>query len=139
MVNTDTEAANLALFIKDTWITDVMDWTANQLNTNQTLIRESQLSPYLAGNMDVYKCPANHYLAGVQSGLGWPKGRVRSYSMNAFFGPYSTSMSDPWATTGGNEFFTMYRQWLKLSSVPRPSNYFVTIDEHPDSINDGYF
>jgi prepilin-type processing-associated H-X9-DG protein len=95
------------------------------------------LSPYLANSIDVYKCPADHYLAPAQSGFGG-FGRVRSYSMNAFFGPYSTSPTDPW-NSGANEFCTTYRQWLKLSTVPRPSNYFVTIDEHPDSINDGYF
>ncbi len=26
-----------------------------------------------------------------------------------------------------------------MSQVARPADYFVTIDEHPDSINDGYF
>jgi len=138
VVNTDTEAANLALYIKDTWITDVMDWTVNPQNTNQTLIRESQLSPYLAGSIDVYKCPADNFLSPGQRTSVWPNGRVRSYSMNAFFGPYSTSRSDVW-NSGENQFFTTYRQWLKISSVPRPSNYFVTIDEHPDSINDGFF
>jgi prepilin-type N-terminal cleavage/methylation domain-containing protein/prepilin-type processing-associated H-X9-DG protein len=135
--NTDTEAANTTLLLKDTWITDVMDWTTNPQNTNQTLIRESQLSPYLANSVDIYKCPADHYLAPAQNGFTG-SGRVRSYSMNAFFGPYSTSPTDPW-NSGANEFCTTYRQWLKLSTVPRPSNYFVTIDEHPDSINDGYF
>jgi prepilin-type N-terminal cleavage/methylation domain-containing protein/prepilin-type processing-associated H-X9-DG protein len=135
--NTDTEAAAAALAVKDTWIADVMDWTSNAQNTNRTLIRQSQLSPYLGNSIDVYKCPADHYLASAQSGLGWI-GRVRSYSMNAFFGPYSTTASDPWGS-GKNEWCPTYCQWLKLSTVPRPSNYFVTIDEHPDSINDGYF
>jgi len=26
-----------------------------------------------------------------------------------------------------------------MSQVARPADFFVTIDEHPDSINDGYF
>ena len=61
--------------------------------------------------------------------------------MNAFFGPYSRSPQDPgtyWGL-GENQFFQTYRQWLKLAEVFRPASYWVTIDEHPDSINDGYF
>ncbi len=58
--------------------------------------------------------------------------------MNAFFGPYSAVRSGNWVA-GKNEFFTGYRQWLKLSEIPRVANYWVTLDEHPDSINDGYF
>ena len=139
VANTDTEAADVPELQKQTWIADVMDWTStpSNQNTNRALIVESQLSPYLARSIDIYKCPADHYLTPQQSGLGW-SGRVRSYSMNAFFGPYSTVLTDPWAS-GENTFCPTYRQWLKISTVPRPSNYFVTIDEHPDSINDGYF
>jgi len=58
--------------------------------------------------------------------------------MNAFFGPYSTSRADNWAR-GVNEHIPSYRQWIRLSQMSRPANYWVTIDEHPDSINDGYF
>ena len=32
-----------------------------------------------------------------------------------------------------------YKQFFKLSQIPAPANIFVFIDEHPDSINDGYF
>ena len=32
-----------------------------------------------------------------------------------------------------------YAQFFALSSIPRPANIFVFLDEHPDSINDGYF
>ena len=58
--------------------------------------------------------------------------------MNAFFGAYNEQKTGNWAL-GRNNFFPTHRQWLKLSSVPRASNFFVTIDEHPDAINDGYF
>jgi prepilin-type processing-associated H-X9-DG protein len=30
-------------------------------------------------------------------------------------------------------------QFFKLSAIPRPARIFVFLDEHPDSINDGYF
>ena len=32
-----------------------------------------------------------------------------------------------------------YKQFMKTTDVPNPSNTWVTLDEHPDSINDGYF
>ena len=32
-----------------------------------------------------------------------------------------------------------YMQFFRLSSIPQPSNIFVFLDEHPDSIDDGYF
>jgi prepilin-type N-terminal cleavage/methylation domain-containing protein/prepilin-type processing-associated H-X9-DG protein len=138
VVNTDTEASDLPELEKNTWITDVMDWTTSQQNTNEVLVRQSQLSPYLANNLWIYKCPADAYVAPIQRPSNWPRGRIRSLSMNAFFGPYSTSKTDPW-NSGENEFDQTFTQWIKLSTVPRPSNYFVMIDEHADSINDGYF
>src|SRR5206468_4278882 len=30
-------------------------------------------------------------------------------------------------------------QFLKLVTIPKPSQIFIFLDEHPDSINDGYF
>jgi len=122
---------------KNTWIANNMDWSVNPLNTNLTLVKQSLLSPYLSGNLNVYKCPADYYLSTSQRALGW-SGRARSLSMNAFFGPYSTSKADNWAR-GVNEHIPSYRQWIRLSQMSRPANYWVTIDEHPDSINDGYF
>ncbi len=32
-----------------------------------------------------------------------------------------------------------YRQWLKIAQVAQPANFWVFIEEHPDSINDGVF
>ncbi len=59
--------------------------------------------------------------------------------MNAFFGPYSKTQAGSNWSQGKNEHFQTWRQWIKASTIPRPSNYWVIIDEHPDSINDGYF
>jgi prepilin-type N-terminal cleavage/methylation domain-containing protein/prepilin-type processing-associated H-X9-DG protein len=140
--NTTTDANSGALTDKNTWICNVMDWTASPQNTNMNLITHSLLSKYLANSINVYKCPADNYLRPSQKLRGW-SGRTRSLSMNAFFGNYTDSLTDPNHTDptwhGKNEFDGTYRQWLKLSEVPRPANYFVFLDEHPDSINDGYF
>jgi prepilin-type processing-associated H-X9-DG protein len=32
-----------------------------------------------------------------------------------------------------------YKQFFKLGQIPQPAQIFVFIEEHPDSINDGYF
>jgi prepilin-type N-terminal cleavage/methylation domain-containing protein len=136
-VNNTANDAGSASPQKNTWIANNMDWTTSPLNTNLTLIKQSLLSPFMSGSINVYKCPADNYLSNQQRPLGW-SGRVRSLSMNAFFGPYSTSSSDPWVQ-GRNQWINNYRQWLKLSLVSKPSNFWVFIDEHPDSINDGYF
>jgi prepilin-type N-terminal cleavage/methylation domain-containing protein/prepilin-type processing-associated H-X9-DG protein len=123
--------------IKNTWIVNNMDWSANPINTNLILIKQSLLSPYMSGSVNVYKCPADVYLSNQQRPLGWP-GRSRSLAMNAFFGPYSTNPANNWGQ-GKNEHVPAYRQWIKLSLISKPANYWVFIDEHPDSINDGYF
>ena len=119
------------------WVNNVMDWSIDSMNTNAALIKNGVLSPYLSGNLGVYKCPADMYLSPVQRSRGWAE-RSRSLSMNAFFGAFNPNGSDSWAHDG-NTFFGNYHQWLKTGAVPRPSAYWVIIDEHPDSINDGYF
>jgi prepilin-type N-terminal cleavage/methylation domain-containing protein len=119
------------------WVNNVMSWDTNPMNTNTLLIKNGILAPYLGGNLGVYKCPADNYLSVAQRAQGW-SGRTRSLSMNAFFGPYNSNPGSLWSQ-GRNTWLTGYRQWLKLASVPRPSNFFVTLDEHPDGINDGYF
>src|SRR5258706_5283637 len=54
--------------------------------------------------------------------------------MNMFFGVNNPVVPNP----GANFLFTTYRQFLKASSIPNPSGLFVILDEHPDSINDGF-
>lgn len=40
---------------------------------------------------------------------------------------------------GVNVNNTGYRQFLKITQIPHPTEIFVFLDEHPDSIDDGYF
>ncbi|HWX22039.1 MAG TPA: prepilin-type N-terminal cleavage/methylation domain-containing protein [Candidatus Binatia bacterium] len=119
------------------WVNNVMSWGTDSMNTNIQLIQNGVMAPYLAGNLGVYKCPADHYASSAQTALGWSS-RSRSISMNAFFGAYNANPASTWAQ-GRNIWATDYRQWLKLTTVAKPSNFFVILDEHPDGINDGYF
>jgi len=54
--------------------------------------------------------------------------------MNMFFGVNNPGV--PGATVNGA--FPDYMQFLKAGSIPNPAGLFVTLDEHPDSINDGF-
>jgi prepilin-type N-terminal cleavage/methylation domain-containing protein/prepilin-type processing-associated H-X9-DG protein len=117
-----------------TWTCNNMYWTLAQDMTNTIYITEAQLGIYAGRNLKIFKCPADTYVSPLQQRAGWYNGRLRSYSMNAYFGPYN-----PTWTADGNNFFPGYRQFLKLSNVPNPAMLFVFLDEHPDSINDGYF
>ena len=86
-----------------------------------------------AANLAVYKCPADHFLSPQQVAAGI-KSRPRSYSMNMFFG-----VNNPDASPSvGNGTFSTYAQFLKAGRIPNPAMLFVTLDEHPDSINDGF-
>ncbi len=116
-----------------TWVCNNMYWSTEPQITNINLVRLAALGNYVGGNLGVYKCPADNFLSGPQRAQGWTA-RPRSMAMNAYFGPYN-----PTWTSGNNNFFGSYRQFLKLATTPNPANFFVTLDEHPDSLNDGYF
>ncbi len=107
------------------WVNNVMDWTASDQwgNFNPNYVRNGILAKYLAGNLGVYKCPADVYLSSQQRAAGF-RARARSLSMNAFFGAYNENLRDT-RSRGVNNFFTGYIQWLKLSQVPRPAQYYT--------------
>ena len=98
------------------WVNDIMSFDSNPMNTNLTLLRNGVMNTYLAGNVGVYKCPADHNLSNSQRSLGW-SARVRSISMNCFFGAYSDTDNDT-----VNHWFPTYVQWRKLTNVRNPAN-----------------
>jgi prepilin-type processing-associated H-X9-DG protein len=105
--------------------------------TNVDLVKSGVLGAYTAAAIGAYKCPADNFLSPAQSKAGFPR-RNRSLSMNALFGRYqSTPAGDP-TVTGKNKWLDN-RQFLKQPEVPRPAKTWLVLDEHPDSINDGYF
>jgi len=115
-----------------TWVCDVMSWNVDEQVTNINLLRNAGLGAYVGGNLGIYKCPADNYVSPRQRSVGYTA-RARSMSMSEFVGPYNPTWS-----SGRNQFWSYYRQFLKLAEIPTPANVFVTMDEHPDSINDGY-
>src|SRR6266496_122232 len=120
----------------DNWVNNVMDWTLDDSNTNVTYVKKGVLAPYTANALGVYKCPADNYLSNAQKARGWTA-RLRSNSMNALFG-YSGAIG--YNDLDGHAWFDQaYRQYLKQSDVRRPSMTWVTLDEHPDSVNDAFF
>jgi len=86
-----------------------------------------------ASSLAIFKCAADKYVSPKQAAAGITA-RPRSYSMNGFFGVYNPDIPNPvW-----NNNYPTYTQFLKAANIPNPSALFVTCDEHPDSINDGF-
>ena len=96
------------------------------------------LGKYTSATIGAYRCPADSYLSPAQRTAGWPN-RNRSLSMNSIFGRFRSIPQDDPTARGVNWGFQEYRQYLKQTQVPRPAKTWLFVDEHPDSINDGYF
>jgi len=111
------------------WVEGQLDWGLSPDNTNVLKLLNAALGPYLK-NTGVYKCPGDTYLAGAGS---LKMARVRSIAMNAFVegGAYRGS---------GSYWYPGYRKYDKTSDVtsPAPADLWLMVDEHPDSINDGW-
>src|SRR5204863_8708319 len=88
---------------------------------------------YAGKSQQIYKCPADEYLSGPQRAAGWT-GRTRSLSMNAFVGDAGELIKD-----GINTLSPDYRQFMKTTDCVAPSQIFVTLEEHPERINDAFF
>jgi prepilin-type N-terminal cleavage/methylation domain-containing protein/prepilin-type processing-associated H-X9-DG protein len=131
----ETKAA-IAAKVFDNWVNNVMDWGLDASNTNNAWVANGVLGKYTAAAIGVYKCPADHYLSPPQTTAGFRQ-RNRSLSMNSIFGRFSMGNDD--TLRGLNWGFPQYRQYLKQAQVRRPAKTWLTIDEHPDSVNDGYF
>jgi prepilin-type processing-associated H-X9-DG protein len=117
------------------WVDGWLDFDpGNPDNTNRVALQDparSKFATYLK-DVGVYKCPADR--SNIQ---GIP--RVRSMGMSqAFAGP--GDWLDP-AGFGANKTSRKYRTFFKASHIidPSPSQCYVLLDEHPDSINAGGF
>jgi prepilin-type N-terminal cleavage/methylation domain-containing protein/prepilin-type processing-associated H-X9-DG protein len=120
----------------NSWVNNYMSWGATDLIGNPIGSLDGiKLAPFFkyAASVGIYKCPADNYVSPAQAGAGITA-RPRSYSMNMFFGVNKPGIENQ----SYNNTFPDYRQFLKSSSIPKPGDLFVMLDEHPDSINDGF-
>jgi prepilin-type N-terminal cleavage/methylation domain-containing protein/prepilin-type processing-associated H-X9-DG protein len=88
------------------------------------------LYPY-NGNYRIYKCPSDPSTEAFLGNLSIP--RVRSVSLNGFCNGDSGDNQNLYGKT--------YFVYKKITDVvrPGPANVFTFLDEHMDSIDDGYF
>ncbi len=117
----------------DNWATSLLNWELDPSNTNLAWLRGGGLGPFLSGGLGVHRCPSDRVLSPIQRAAGW-SGRARSVSLNAMVGDAGEFLQ-----AGRNTNNPTYRQYLRLGDVRVASSIFTFIDEHPDSINDGYF
>jgi prepilin-type N-terminal cleavage/methylation domain-containing protein/prepilin-type processing-associated H-X9-DG protein len=115
------------------WVEGWLDWSAgaNNDNTNVSFLisdRYAKLAPYISRAKNIFKCPADNFLSGAQKNYGWSE-RVRSVSGNIGLGA-GNATEGPWDP--------IYKHYIKFSEIryPGPSETWVFVDEHPDSIND---
>jgi prepilin-type N-terminal cleavage/methylation domain-containing protein/prepilin-type processing-associated H-X9-DG protein len=115
------------------WSTPVMSWELDADNTNSVLLTAGGIGPYAGSAARIYRCPSDAVVSDIQAQAGWTA-RVRSISMNAMVGD-----AGEFSQSGANVNNPYYKQFFKQAQIPQPAQIFVFIEEHPDSINDGYF
>ena len=115
------------------WVNNVMTWGLDPDNTNITTLTGASLGSFVSQATAIYRCPSDHVVSAPQRAVGWDR-RIRSYSMNAMVGN-----AGDFSTNGFNINNPNYVQFFNITQIPQPTEIFVFLDEHPDSINDGYF
>ena len=116
----------------ESWVAGWLDISSSTDNTNTIFLTRHDLVPYGAylgpyvKSASIFKCPADK--TSVNIGGQW-KLRVRSVSMNNFFGEKSRS----WISPG------RYIVHTNLTQIKSPVTQFVFLDEQEVSINDGCF
>jgi prepilin-type N-terminal cleavage/methylation domain-containing protein/prepilin-type processing-associated H-X9-DG protein len=108
---------------RQSWVNNIEDWTMNDENTNPVYILDGKLARYVANNIRVYKCPSD--LAQAANGP-----RLRSISLNSLVG---NPIVNP------NRFNPDWQQFKSITDFPGATMFYTFIEEHPDTINDGYF
>jgi prepilin-type N-terminal cleavage/methylation domain-containing protein/prepilin-type processing-associated H-X9-DG protein len=119
---------------RQNWVNNVMGYDLAPENTNILFITDALLSPYTSKSSGIYKCPSDQFLTKQQRSAGWSS-RVRSYSMNCFIGDAGVLN----APGPQNALAPGWRQFLLMGDIPNPSGIYVTLDEHPPTLNDGWF
>ena len=119
------------------WVRGWLDYNGSSDNTNIAYLIDqkfAKLAPYTK-SPGIYKCPADQ---SKSLGRRGPP-RVRSISMSQAIGPDLRGTDNP--PRGQWLPHPPYRVFLREGQLndPAPVNLWVFLDEHPDTINDGYF
>ena len=119
------------------WVPGNLDFSSNRNNIDKGLLVDPKkgalLGKYLQ-NAEVFKCPADKSTVKIGNEI---IPRIRSISMSQSFGrnPSEGGGAGQWLP------YSSFRTYMKEGDmgVPGPSNLFVFLDEHPNSINDAAF
>ena len=116
------------------WVVGWLDWTTSPDNTNVNFLvneKYSKLAKYFSNARNIFKCPSDKFVSAPQRSRGWTE-RVRSVSGNIGVGD-GNAETGPWES--------IYKHIRKPSDFifPGPSETWVYLDEHPDSMNDAGF
>ena len=127
LVNNPLSALGMPGGVNSQWVLGSIDNVYNGA-TNSLLVKGGLLYSFI-NNLAVYKCPADR-----KNFAGTPT--VRSMSMNCWMNPIKD-----WNSLRGYTGVNALRVFKKQSDIigPSPALCWVTIDENPDSINDGWF
>lgn len=116
------------------WATGWQTWDLSQHNTNVAYLVDSRYAVLADYTRDakLYRCPSDTLLHPTQQSRGWTS-RARTYSANAAVGSGNKAPSDG--------ILQAEKLFPKFSDIdrPTPSNLFVFLEEHPDSMNDAAF
>jgi prepilin-type N-terminal cleavage/methylation domain-containing protein len=140
-INSDPHVYNTTYYpqgsIYPSWVAGVLDWSIGSYNTNTSYLvnnKYSLLGDYLGDLPALFTCPADHYVSVPESTLGWTR-RSRSVAMNGAIGDGykygQNNNSSPWG----------WSPWYVAKKTtdfhwPGPSDCWLILDEHPDSIDD---
>jgi prepilin-type N-terminal cleavage/methylation domain-containing protein/prepilin-type processing-associated H-X9-DG protein len=108
---------------RQSWVNNIEDWDFTPDNTNTALLLSGKLSPYVNKSTGIYKCPSD--LTPAANGP-----RIRSMSLNSLIGDPGQAL---------DQFNPNYVQFFKQTTIPQPARIFGFIEEHPDTLNDGFF
>jgi prepilin-type N-terminal cleavage/methylation domain-containing protein/prepilin-type processing-associated H-X9-DG protein len=108
---------------RNTWANQVLAWGAEPDNTNALLLTEALLGDAIGKSVRAFKCPADQVRADNGE-------RLRSYALNCMVGNPGKLL---------DEYNRDFRQFFRPSDFARPNAVFLFLDEHPDTINDGFY
>ena len=90
-------------------------------------LKTSPTYPYVT-SLKVFRCPSDDSALKGGGGILYP--RNVSYSLNAAFGHNDIFH---------NQNMPPYKEILKMSAMPQPTEIYVLLDEHANTINDAHF